>query len=92
MDSQVGAAGILAIESSKVAETETPEPTGLSPLASSLDHNLTIAEDMGIENTWWVLSQFSVIMVPCLWFLGCFDNILQLFYEINDVEDIEHNL
>lgn len=56
-----GAGGILAIEPSKVPQiTEAPEPTGLSPLASSLDHNLTLQEDylpsasnsMGIENTW----------------------------------------
>lgn len=44
---------------------EVSESTGLSPLTSSLDHNLTFHEDnpssnesrMGIENTWYACSK-----------------------------------
>ncbi|XP_046608674.1 uncharacterized protein LOC124299491 isoform X2 [Neodiprion virginianus] len=75
MDTQVndaGVGGILAIEPPRVSEIpDAPEPTGLSPLASSLDHNLTLQEDyipsasnnMGIENTW---TEANVITGDCV--------------------------
>ena len=66
MDSQegpleVGGVSMLSdlTDSSEIIP-EVSESTGLSPLTSSLDHNLTLQEDnfssnssrMGIENTW----------------------------------------
>ncbi|KAJ8674778.1 hypothetical protein QAD02_010564 [Eretmocerus hayati] len=62
-ESLLEAAGVPMISDlpSALEDLEVSEPTGLSPLTSSLDHNLTFHEDnlpsnnnsrMGIENTW----------------------------------------
>ncbi|XP_074103922.1 uncharacterized protein LOC141530617 isoform X2 [Cotesia typhae] len=68
MDNQIGGAEVGDIpmiespsinDSSDIPELEVSESTSLSPLTSSLDHNLTIQEDnvladvnMGIAETW----------------------------------------
>lgn len=70
MDNQVGGVEVGDIpmiespsinDSSDIPELEVSESTSLSPLTSSLDHNLTIQEDnvladvnMGIAETWFV--------------------------------------